>query len=102
MRAGGWHPTVIFGTLAVAAAIASARRLDPAQTAHALGIAASMASGVVANFGSMTKPLHIGRAAEAGMLAVDFAELGLDASADALDGRAGLLAALNNEVNLLS
>jgi 2-methylcitrate dehydratase PrpD len=42
----------------------------------------------------MTKPLHIGRAAEAGMLAVDFAELGMDASADALDGRAGLLAAL--------
>jgi 2-methylcitrate dehydratase PrpD len=42
----------------------------------------------------MTKPLHIGRAAEAGMLAVDFAELGMDASADALDGRAGLFAAL--------
>jgi len=94
MHARGWHPTAIFGTLAVAAAIASARRLNPTQTAHALGMAASLASGVVANFGSMTKPLHIGRAAEAGMVAVDFAELGMDASADALDGRAGLLAAL--------
>jgi 2-methylcitrate dehydratase PrpD len=53
-----------------------------------------MASGVVANFGSMTKPLHIGRAAQAGMQAAELAALGLDASRDALDGRAGLLAAL--------
>ncbi len=94
LHARGWHPTAIFGTVAVAAAIASARRLDATQTAHALGIAASLAGGVVANFGSMTKPLHIGRAAEAGMLAAEFAELGMDASADALEGRAGLLAAL--------
>jgi aconitate decarboxylase len=94
LHAQGWHPTAIFGTLAVAAAIASARRLDARQTSHALGIAASLTSGVVANFGSMTKPLHIGRAAEAGMLAVEFAQMGVDASSDALDGPAGLLAAL--------
>lgn len=94
LHARGWHPTAIFGVPAVAAALASARGLDATTTAHALGIAASMASGVVANFGSMTKPLHIGLAAEAGFRAVDLATLGVDASPDALDGRAGLLAAL--------
>lgn len=94
LHARGWHPTPILGVIAVAAAIASARRLSPAQAGHALAMAASLACGVVANFGSMTKPLHIGRAAEAGLLAVEWAALGMDASPDALDGRAGLLAAL--------
>lgn len=94
LHARGWHPTAVFGVVATAAAVAAARRLPPDRTAHALGIAASHASGLIANFGSMTKPLHIGRASQAGMHAVDLAEAGLDASADALDGRAGLLAAL--------
>lgn len=94
LHARGWHPSAVFGVLAVAAAVASLRGLDARRTAHALGIAASSASGVIANFGSMTKPLHLGRAAEAGIHAVELAQGGLDASADALDARAGLLVAL--------
>ena len=94
LHARGWHPTAVLGTVGAAAALASARGLDAASTAHALGIAASLAAGVIANFGSMTKPLQVGRAAEAAFTAVDLAALGLDASPDALDGRAGLLAAL--------
>lgn len=94
LHARGWHPSAVFGVVAVAAAVASLRGLDERRTAHALGIAASFASGVIANFGSMTKPLHLGRAAEAGIQAVQLAEAGLDASADALDARAGLLVAL--------
>lgn len=94
LHARGWHPSAVFGVVAVAAAVASLRGLDERRTAHALGIAASFAGGVIANFGSMTKPLHLGRAAEAGIHAAELAQAGLDASADALDARAGLLVAL--------
>lgn len=90
----GWHPTAVLGTLAVAAAVCAARGTPAGLTAHALGIAASQASGLVANFGSMTKPMHAFWAVEKGMTAVALAELGITASADALDGPAGLLTAL--------
>jgi 2-methylcitrate dehydratase PrpD len=90
----GWHPTAVFGTVAAAATVAAARGLDAHRTQHALGIAASCAAGVVANFGSATKSLQVGRAVSAGIEAVDLARAGVDASPDALDGPAGLLAAL--------
>ncbi len=94
LHARGWHPSAVFGVVAAAAGVGALRGLDEHRLAHALGMAASMSGGIVANFGSMTKPLHLGRAAEAGIHAVDLAEAGLDASADALDGPAGLLSAL--------
>ena len=95
----GWHPSAVFGTVAAAAAAAAARRLPAEQTAHALGIAASSAAGLIANFGSMTKPLQVGRAARAGIEAADLAAAGIDASPDALDGPTGLLAALAGPEN---
>lgn len=91
----GWHPTAVFGTVACAAAGAVLRRLDAAQAAHALGIAASMAGGLVANFGSMTKPLQVGWAARNGLLAARLAQRGVTASPDALESPRGLLAALS-------
>ena len=95
----GWHPTSVFGSIAAAAAVASLRGVPPALAAHSLGVAASMTGGVVANFGSSTKPLHAGLAAARGIAAVGLAEAGLDASADALDGAAGLLRALGGPGN---
>jgi 2-methylcitrate dehydratase PrpD len=86
-----WHPTGVFGALAVAAACANLRGLDADQAAHALGIAASHSSGVIANFGSMTKPLHAGHAAHAGVMAVRLAQRGFTASPDALEGSKGLM-----------
>ena len=91
----GWHPTAVFGTVAAAAAVARFRRLPPAQAAHALGIAASMAAGVVANFGSMTKSLQVGWAVRNGMHAAALAERGATAAPDALEHPRGLLAALS-------
>lgn len=91
----GWHPTAVFGTLAAAAAAALLARLAPEQTASALGIAASMAAGLVANFGSMVKALQVGRAAQGGVLAARLAAGGLTASADALEHRAGFLQAFS-------
>ena len=91
----GWHPTAVFGTVACAAASARLRDLTEAQAAHALGIAASMAAGLVANFGSMTKPLQVGFAARNGIMAAALAERGVTAAPDALESPRGFLAALS-------
>ena len=52
---------------------------------HALAIAASMASGIRVNFGTMTKPLHVGRAAQNGVIAAELAAKGFTGGHDALD-----------------
>jgi len=66
MHERGFHPTAIWGTIASAAACARLNRLDTAQTMNAIAISASLAAGVVANFGTMTKSLHVARTAQAG------------------------------------
>lgn len=91
----GWHPTGVFGTVGAAAAVAFLNRLTVEQTQTALAIAASMASGLVANFGTMTKPLHAGRAAACAVDAVRLATLGLTAAPDVFEHRAGYLSALS-------
>ncbi|HEX2216053.1 MAG TPA: MmgE/PrpD family protein [Xanthobacteraceae bacterium] len=93
MHERGFHPTAIWGTLSAAAACARLQRLDPEQAAHAIGIAASLAAGLVANFGTMTKSLHAGRTAQAGVLAARLAKKGYTASTDALEHHSGLLRA---------
>lgn len=91
----GWHPTAVFGTVAATAAVAYLRRLPEETIVRALAIAASMASGLVANFGTMTKPLHAGRAGALAFEAISYAELGLTASSDALEHPAGFLKAIS-------
>ena len=91
----GWHPTGVFGPVAVAAAIAVLGRFDADTTRHAVGIAASHSSGVMANFGTMTKPYHAGRAAQGGIVAARLAANGLSAGDRAVDAPNGLLAALS-------
>jgi 2-methylcitrate dehydratase PrpD len=91
----GWHPTAVLGTVGAAAAAAHLHRLPPADCRNALGLAASMASGLVANFGTMTKPLHAGRAAACAIEAVRLAAMGITAAPDAFEHHAGYLAALS-------
>src|SRR5688572_14351125 len=88
----GFHTSGTIGTFAAAATAAKLLRLDEARTAQAIGIAASMASGIRANFGTMTKPLHVGRAAQNGVDAALLARAGFSANSEALDGRWGYLA----------
>jgi 2-methylcitrate dehydratase PrpD len=85
----GFHSTATAGTFAGAAATARLLKLDPVRTSHAIGIAASCAAGLRVNFGSMTKPLHAGRAAENGIVAALLASNGFTAGDDGLDGRWG-------------
>ena len=88
----GFHTSGTIGHFAAAAAAASMLGLDEEATARALGLAASMAAGVRANFGTMGKPFHVGRASENGVTAALLAREGFSANTEALDGRWGYLA----------
>lgn len=91
----GWHPTSTMGVFGAAAAASHLLKLDPRRTTMALAIAASFASGIKANFGTTTKPLHIGQCCRNGLMAALLAESGFDAAADALEHRQGFLNAFN-------
>lgn len=74
----GYHNTASLGTLAAAAALARFSGATEEQTAIALGMAATQASGLRAQFGSAVKPLHAGLAAENAVRAVQLALAGFD------------------------
>jgi 2-methylcitrate dehydratase PrpD len=93
----GWHCTSTLGAISAAAGAARLLGLDAATTAHALAIAASSASGIKENFGTMVKPLHAGLAARDGVLAALLARGGLTGSDRALDGPQGFLRAFDSE-----
>jgi 2-methylcitrate dehydratase PrpD len=91
----GWHPSAVLGTVAAAAAGAVIRKLDTTQASHAIGIAASLAGGVAANFGTMTKPYQVGCAAQSGLTAARLAQAGLTASPDTIEHNLGFLRAIS-------
>jgi len=82
----GFHSSGTAGTFGAAAAAAKLIGLDRAQLGNLLGMAASMASGIRVNFGTMTKPLHVGRAAQNGVTAALLARGGYEADPEGLDG----------------
>lgn len=90
----GHHSSGTVGTFGACAAAAKLLGLKGEKLAHALGIAASFAAGVRCNFGTMTKPLHVGRAAENGVTAALLAERGFTADPASLDGRWGFMQVL--------
>jgi 2-methylcitrate dehydratase PrpD len=88
--AKGWHATSTIGIFGATAAAARLLDLDAEQFGRAIGLAASQASGLKANFGTMTKPFHAGHAAERGLLAAQLARRGFTANPDALEANQGL------------
>jgi 2-methylcitrate dehydratase PrpD len=76
--------------------------LDAVRSGHALAIAASEASGLKENFGTMVKPLHAGLAARNGVVAALLAKRGMTASDRALDGPQGFLAAMDSRLPSLA
>ena len=95
----GWHPTSTMGTIGVAAACAHMLGLDEAGIATALTIAASQSAGIKANFGTMTKPLHVGIAARAGLMSALLAERGFTADETAFEHRQGFFEVYNGAGN---
>lgn len=80
----GWHSTGVCGTFAAAAAAGIILELDPQQLTSAIGLAGSFTGGTWAfmSDGSMSKRLHVGRAAEAGLNSVVLARAGFTGPAD--------------------
>jgi 2-methylcitrate dehydratase PrpD len=91
-NSGGWHGTGTIGTVGAAAACASLMKLKPEAIPDVLGIAVSLASGVNANYGTMTKPLHAGLAARNAVLAAELGSRGFTANRAAIEARGGFAA----------
>ena len=91
----GFHATSVLGRFSAAAAASSLMGLNKDQIVNALGIAATTAGGLVASFGTMSKPFHAGKAAMDGVLAAQLASCGFEAKKDLLEtGGDNLAAAL--------
>ncbi len=98
----GWHNTSSIGTLGSTAAAAKMLNLDEMQMRMALGIGATQASGLRANFGTMTKPFHPGNACRAGVMAAKMAQKGYEANPDVMEHRFGYAAVYGEEMMQLS
>ncbi len=85
----GFHSSGTIGTFGSTAAAAKLLKLTPSQIRHALTIASSLSAGIRVNFGSMTKPLHVARAAENGVFAAELAARGFTGGDEGLDGQWG-------------
>ncbi|WP_366655666.1 MmgE/PrpD family protein [Fodinicurvata sp. EGI_FJ10296] len=88
----GFHPTAVLGALAAAAGVGRALRLDSRQIMWAMGIAGSMASGIIEYLadGSWTKRMHVGWSAQSGLRAALMAKGGFVGPATVLEGTHGL------------
>jgi 2-methylcitrate dehydratase PrpD len=89
----GFHSTATCGALGAAAGVANLLGFSVAQARTCLGIAGSLAAGLRENFGTMMKPFHAGRAAESGVIAAEFAQLGLTATPIVLEAGRGFFRA---------
>lgn len=80
----GWQGTGIVGGIGTAAAVGRLFGLDRRQLVHAMGVAATNASGLIATFGSMAKSLNLGRAGASGLQSAYLARLGFTSNEDIL------------------
>jgi len=98
----GFHPTSMSGTFGSAAAVGRLLDFDATTMNHAIGIAASMASGTMefASSGGMTKRIHAARAAEGGVTAALLAAEGFEGSNDGLAGKYGFCRIFTNNPQL--
>jgi len=91
----GFHAPGTTGPFGGAAAVGRLLKLDPIRMTHALGVAGSLASGLLefakSGTGAMVKRLHLGRAAESGVLAASLAEEGFTGPQTVLEGTFGFL-----------
>ena len=98
-HARGLHPTAVCGVFGAAAAAARLRGLDATTTSQALGIAGSLASGILEFLGdgSSTKRLHPGFAGHGGVIAAALAAHGATGPVTVLEGRFGIFRAFLGE-----
>lgn len=95
----GFHPTAVIGALGAAAGVGATLRLSPRQMSDALGIAGSLASGIIEYLaeGTWTKRLHAGWAAQAGLRAALLGREGFLGPRTVLEGEHGFFRAFGIE-----
>src|SRR5712691_6011364 len=88
----GFHPTAVFGAMAAAAGVGATLGLDRRQIVDALGIAGSMAAGIIEYLaeGAWTKRMHAGWAAQSGLRAALLARHGFNGPRTVFEGTHGL------------
>lgn len=93
-----WHTTATVGTMAAATAAALLLGCDAGRIGHAIALAATQAGGLQQAFRGegMSKPIHAGHAASAGLLAAQAAACGVTGAPDVLHGPAGFAAATSD------
>lgn len=91
----GWHITPVFGTISATIACAILMELNKDELASALSLATSKASGMMVQFGTMTKFLHCGIAASAGIECCQMAKAGLMGNPSAFEGKNGFFQAFS-------
>jgi len=94
----GFHSSATVGTFGAMASAAHLLGLKGENLRHAFGMAASFGAGLRCNFGTMTKPLHVGRASENGVTAALLALRGFTADPTALDGPWGFMQVMGGGV----
>jgi 2-methylcitrate dehydratase PrpD len=100
----GFHAPGTTGPFGAAVAVARLRQFDAARMTNAIGVAGSLACGLLefvnAGNGAMVKRLHLGRAAESGVLAATLAGEGFTGPSTVLEGEFGFLRVYCNEWDL--
>jgi 2-methylcitrate dehydratase PrpD len=95
-----WHSTGTCGTFGAAAAAGKILNLDEEKMKHALGIAGTEASGLIEVFGTMSKPLNAGKAAQNGVIAALLAKKGFTSTKKILESDRGYCQASSQSPNL--
>ncbi len=92
-RIRGYHTSGTCGIFGAAVTVSKLMKLSVEQVRSILGMTVSMAAGLDVNLGTMTKPLHVGRAAENGVICTQLSALGFEANLEALEGHKGFFEA---------
>lgn len=100
MQKRGIHPTGVLGSVGAAAAISAMLGFDETIVGNALGAAATSGSGLVASFGTDSKPFHAGKAAMEGILAADLAASGFTAATHLFERGGGMVDAFIQDRNV--
>lgn len=98
----GWHVTATHGLIGATVGAGRLAGLSVGQLRHAIGIAVSFTGGVRGNFGTMTKALHVGRAAQSAIMAVELAQIGFTASTTAIEDDFGYWAVFGRDSRCLA
>ncbi len=101
IHTAGFHPTAVLGAMGAAAGVGAALRLKPQELVNSLGIAGSMASGLIEYLtdGTWTKRMHPGWAAQSGLRAVLLGRAGFNGPRTVFEGPHGLFHGFANTVD---